>query len=305
MPAYNAEATILAAIQSILNQSYGNLELLVCNDASTDKTAEILQSISDKRLRTITNAQNLGIVKTRNLLLKEAKGKYIAIQDADDISMYNRLEEQYHICREQRRSLVFSSVYLRNSKIKRVKLTGNSSYLLDHLRYRNPFVHSTLFCENFFSTQAILYNSEFEYTEDYELYLQLKQHNFSFRMVSKYLVSLLVHERVEQEMKNREYDLVLKLERLFIRQNPTITETEAKKMVFYLRNTDVGFVKENKTQLKEILKKLLQENKNSIYLHTQMLRLEFISRNWIQFYISVLRRPLMSLKIIFYKTRYD
>src|SRR3989344_8977423 len=92
---YNDSRFLKSAIESILNQTFSDFEFLVINDASTDNTAEIINSFSDPRLKTITNSHNLGLTKSLNIGLKEAQGKYIARLDADDISLPDRLKIQH------------------------------------------------------------------------------------------------------------------------------------------------------------------------------------------------------------------
>ena len=92
MVVFNGSKFILEAIQSILNQSYVNFELIIVNDGSVDSTAAVINSFSDSRIRVITLEKNTGVVNARNTALKASKGDYIAILDADDISFSNRLE---------------------------------------------------------------------------------------------------------------------------------------------------------------------------------------------------------------------
>lgn len=98
MPAFNAEQYIAESIQSILDQSFHNFELIIIDDASTDRTLEILYEYAkkDSRIRVFNNEKNLGIAGNRNLGVSLALGKYLAWQDADDISLSYRLEQQYH-----------------------------------------------------------------------------------------------------------------------------------------------------------------------------------------------------------------
>jgi glycosyltransferase involved in cell wall biosynthesis len=97
MPAYNAEKYIGEAIESILAQTFKDFELIIIDDCSMDKTWEIIQEYAKKDARIIPfkNESNLGIAGNRNKLIGLSKGKYIAWQDADDISMPNRLKHQY------------------------------------------------------------------------------------------------------------------------------------------------------------------------------------------------------------------
>lgn len=94
LPAYNAEKYIEQAINSIINQTYKNWELLIADDASTDKTKEIIDALAlrDSRIRLFHNKLNLKLLKTRNKLIRYIKGDFITFQDADDYSDLNRLE---------------------------------------------------------------------------------------------------------------------------------------------------------------------------------------------------------------------
>jgi len=92
MPAYNAEKLISASIDSILSQTYANFELLICNDASKDYTADVIKKYDDPRIKFYSNEQNLGYLRTINFLMSKSTGDYIAFQDADDISHPKRFE---------------------------------------------------------------------------------------------------------------------------------------------------------------------------------------------------------------------
>ena len=94
IPAYNTAQYISDAINSILSQTYTDFELLIIDDGSTDETNQIISSYSDSRIRLIKNRENRGLVYSRNLALTEARGKYLAILDSDDVAHENRLEIQ-------------------------------------------------------------------------------------------------------------------------------------------------------------------------------------------------------------------
>lgn len=97
MPAYNAEKYIAQAVESILDQTFKNFELIIADDASTDGTWQIIKQYVkvDKRIHIYQNKTQLGIAATRNRLIKWSKASYIAWQDADDVSLSYRLQEQY------------------------------------------------------------------------------------------------------------------------------------------------------------------------------------------------------------------
>ena len=94
MPAYNDEPFIFDAISSVLNQTHRNLELIVVEDCSLDKTLNVINSFHDDRIRLFANKNNRGAAYSRNLAIKESKGEYIAFLDGDDLWEKDKIEKQ-------------------------------------------------------------------------------------------------------------------------------------------------------------------------------------------------------------------
>ena len=92
IPVYNTEKYIKESLDSIISQTYTNLEIIVVDDASTDSTYSILSTYTDPRLKLYRNKTNLYIAENRNKAISYATGKYIVWQDADDISLPIRVE---------------------------------------------------------------------------------------------------------------------------------------------------------------------------------------------------------------------
>lgn len=99
MPAYNVEKYVGLAINSIINQTYHNWELLVCDDGSIDNTLNEASRFHDPRIKILRNEQNIGYERTCNFLFQKCLGEFITFQDADDLSATNRLEEQLEVFR--------------------------------------------------------------------------------------------------------------------------------------------------------------------------------------------------------------
>ena len=98
VPAYNAEQFIARTLLSVLNQTYKNLEILVIDDGSKDRTVEIVEQIAKKDSRVVLLRQpNFGVAKARNLAIENAKGEYIAPIDADDIWYPQKIEKQIEV----------------------------------------------------------------------------------------------------------------------------------------------------------------------------------------------------------------
>lgn len=94
IPAYNRAGSIRLAVESVLRQSFGDFELLVVDDGSTDGTQDAVRAIPDPRLRLIETPRNMGASAARNLGIEEARGAWIAFQDSDDEWLPLKLERQ-------------------------------------------------------------------------------------------------------------------------------------------------------------------------------------------------------------------
>lgn len=111
MPVYNGEKFLQEAMESILNQTYEDFEFLIINDASTDRSEDIIRSYDDPRIRLITNQENIGLTASLNKGLKLARGTYVARMDADDVSLPHRLEKQLSYITEHDNTGMVSSWY--------------------------------------------------------------------------------------------------------------------------------------------------------------------------------------------------
>ena len=94
IPTYNRAGTLKRAIDSVLNQDYRNIEVIVVDDASSDGTGEILAAMSDPRLRVVVHDTNRGVAAATNTGIRAARGAYVAFQDSDDEWLHGKLTRQ-------------------------------------------------------------------------------------------------------------------------------------------------------------------------------------------------------------------
>jgi len=121
IPTYNGENYIQSAIESVLAQSYSEFELIVIDDASTDRTQEIVKGFNDKRIRFFRNKKNIGMVPNWNLCLDNANGDYIKILCHDDILKENCIEACVNVFKKYRDvSIVFSSTKILDNQGKTI-----------------------------------------------------------------------------------------------------------------------------------------------------------------------------------------
>lgn len=167
---YNDADKVSHAVRSVLNQTHRNLELLIIDDGSTDRTWEVISSFAalDKRVVLLRNRENRGLAHSLNKGLEIAKGDFIARQDADDISHPDRLKVQLQVLTQLPVDLVFTRSC--DVRAKWPNVLREQTILI----HRGPlginhFVHGSLLCSA--NLKGILkYDSKVKYGQDYSLW---------------------------------------------------------------------------------------------------------------------------------------
>ena len=176
MSVYNGEKYLNEAIDSILTQTFKDFEFLIVNDGSTDKTAEILKSYKDPRIKIINNEKNIGLTKSLNKGLKLATGKYIARQDADDISMTNRLIKQVNFLDRNLDVAIVGTNYFRiNDKgdiVQEINRKRKDIDIKNNLSKGNQLGHGTLMFSKNCVEKIGFYRESFKYAQDYDFVLR-------------------------------------------------------------------------------------------------------------------------------------
>lgn len=178
LPCHNGEKYLKACIDSVLGQTYPYFELIVVNDDSTDKTREILDGYVDKRIHVLHNEKNVGIVTSLNRGIKEAKGKYIARIDADDMMHPDRLHKQVKYLENREKEevvLVGSHHYVINQdgKVKGMKQYPVSNAEINSvLLFQNPFSHPSIMMRADVA-KRVRYSERYPYAEDFHLWFDI------------------------------------------------------------------------------------------------------------------------------------
>jgi len=175
LPVYNAEAYIAEAIESILSQTFGDFELLIINDGSTDSSPQIIGSFHDERIHFVNNQSNLKLIATLNRGIDLAKGKYIARMDADDVSLPQRLRKQVDFMEAHPDVGVCGSWFESfGGQRKVVEYPEKDEDIRIMMLYQTPFCHpSVIFRKEVFNKHGIRFLPEFIHAEDYEVWVQL------------------------------------------------------------------------------------------------------------------------------------
>ena len=194
MPVYNGEKYLKEAIESILNQTFRDFEFLIIDDGSADKSAEIIKSFNDARIRLERNETNLGLIKTLNKRLGLAKGKYIARMDCDDISLPKRLSVQVNFMEKHPEIGVCGSwvkiIGLKQEFVNRYP--QNHEEARAYLLFNTPLAHpSVIIRKDVMEKHELEYDENYKHAEDYELWSRI----INYAKVSN-IPKVLLHYRM-------------------------------------------------------------------------------------------------------------
>ena len=176
LPVYNtAEAYLRECIEGILGQTFGDFELIIVNDASTDANVErVVKSYDDPRIRYYMNEKNMGISETRNRLVDLAKGEFLAVHDHDDVSLPDRFEKQVAYLDAHREIGVLGTAHIEIPKNKVVMHPLTNDEIEERLMYDCPLIHpSVMMRKSVLTETGVRYDKDYFPTEDYNLYLHL------------------------------------------------------------------------------------------------------------------------------------
>ncbi len=227
LPVFNRDTTIEYAVKSVLQQTYSTFELIIVDDNSTDRTAEIIKSIRDERIRYYRLDENVGASVARNIGIKSARGTWIGFHDSDDIWHPNKLAKQVKIIGEsnsQEPPIVYTSFF-------RYK-AGRKEYIpIPDSRKKEGYIHKELLLGNFITTQSVLlpkayleevgvFDKELPRFQDWELWLRLSK-KYPFRWIDEPLVDVYYSEGSISSDQNKivlAYEVIINKHKLLYKQ---------------------------------------------------------------------------------------
>lgn len=238
MSVYNGQEYLSLAIESVINQTFKNFELIVINDCSSDKTAEILDSFAkkDERVKVFTNEVNLKLPSSLNKAISLAQGKYIARMDADDICLSDRLEEQYKFM-EEHPDISLSSCRFLTVK-NGVYMSGGAGGRCDSdalralLLVANPILHPGVIAKAEVM-KKYNYDTTLTCTEDLELWTRMARCGEKMQILDKCLMIYRLHDKqITSTTLERQKSEVLKIQKNYYSSLASPMDEEREK--FYI-----------------------------------------------------------------------
>lgn len=179
IPVYNSEKIVGFTLDSVINQTYKNLEIICINDCSKDNSLEVLNEYvkKDKRIKVLTNEKNLGVAETRNNGLRLANGEYIAFVDSDDIWHLEKLEKQLKFMFENNYKLTYTSVqFIDNNGI----LTGQKFIVPESVNFNQLLKQNVITLSSAVISKEILRDRIFHddhLHEDFIMWLEILKYD--------------------------------------------------------------------------------------------------------------------------------
>ncbi|MEN3014690.1 MAG: glycosyltransferase [bacterium] len=197
MSCYNENSNLLKlSVESIINQTFEDFEFLIALDKPDNMEAlEILEYYAklDSRVKLFVNEYNYGRSRSRNLLVAKSNGTYIAIMDADDISLPNRLKEEIETLEKRDVDVVGSWIaefndYFGKNVFSYRKVPEHHKDIVRYAKFRSPVNHATaLFKKNLF-IYVEGYDESLHHGEDYHLFVKMIKHGASFYNIQDVLL---------------------------------------------------------------------------------------------------------------------
>ena len=310
MPVYNADKYLSEAIESILNQTHSNLELIISYDESSDGSLKIIREYEKKDKRIIISyGKKRGLIKSLNDGLIISKGEYIARMDADDISLPRRLEKQLKYMRENPEIGVCGSWVEMFGNVKKKyiwKLQENNKLLKARLLFSVPFAHpSVMINSNLIKKYDLKYNSIFETVEDYKLWLDISKYT-KFANIPEVLIKYRYLKNSLSRIADKDFEKrYLATKKVFseVLQKMNIKNSEKENILHFtvgfndrIENTYI-----NLNYLNIYLNKLINANRRTNFFDQKFFE-EFLKRKFlIVIYFKIKNKDLSFSSAIFYK----
>tara|TARA_B100000925_G_scaffold210868_1_gene160708 strand:+ start:775 stop:1443 length:669 start_codon:yes stop_codon:yes gene_type:complete len=212
---YNGEKYISKSIDSIINQTYTDWELLIGFNGTNDNSKNIVKNYNDKRIRVFDYGLDKGKSKTLNKLLKEVRGEWIAIQDDDDIWLPKKLEIQNKFSKTGKYDVIGSKIfYCNESEI----ITGQPNLCAEHdeifsrsMMGDNQIANSSAILKTSIAKKINGWDEKLSGIEDFDFWLRLMKHGAKFMNIKEELVLHRIHKG--SNFNTKKYDLKQILEK--------------------------------------------------------------------------------------------
>ena len=288
-PVFNLEKYIEETIKSILSQTFTDFEYILIDDCSSDRSVEIIESFNDPRIRLIQNKINQGISFNRNLAIEEAKGKYIAMIDGDDLALPERLEKQLvFLEKNPDYGIIGTEVININKKGEQlgsiIKYTIPDDEIPSRMLFNNYIATSSTMIR-LSELAEIRFKKEFVVAEDYEVWIQLIR-NCKIGHIRLPLTKYRIHDdSISIQKQQLMLDTEVKIMKQQLKElNCKLNDKEFQVFLDLSKDNQIPYSKKFRL-INQTITKLVYANKQSLLFNKRAF-CKLLFRYWHIFYVD-------------------
>jgi glycosyltransferase involved in cell wall biosynthesis len=235
IPIYNRTDLLLRAVNSVLNQTYDNLEIIVVDDGSTEEIEGVLDTLDDDRIHYIRQTTNSGVSTTRNVGIRLAHGEYVAFLDSDDEWFEHKIERQLSDLIDRGEDYQISYHAADFYKDADSRVVGRSTFdkegnILQYVLEGNCVGIVTMFMKRDYVLSVGGFDERFRGHEDWEFLIRLAEY-YKFRYVDEMLARIHIHKGSKL---SREYDKYAHYRKLLYDRHRRLYEDNRKAHAYFL-----------------------------------------------------------------------
>ena len=235
IPTYNRAEFLSKAIESALNQTYDNIEILVVDDGSTDNTKKVVQNLqkNNSNIRYFWQKNSGGAAKPKNKGIENTKGRYIAILDSDDEFLPTKIEKQLQTFKKSKSDKLMAvgtdakEIYKEKNKIRIFHVPNYDNPLKELLKHDYMGSGSAMMYKKELFHEIGMFDENLKSGQDAEMRLRIASSGYNFHFIHKPLFKYKIHkgnisQSISAEKKSNDVEYIFKKYKKYYRKNPNI-----------------------------------------------------------------------------------
>lgn len=234
IPIHNSSKHIKECLESVINQTYKNIEIIVVDDASKDNSLEVVKNIKDNRIKIIELKENVGAGKSRNKGIEEATGDYICFLDSDDYWLLDKIDRQIKFIEENNYIFIYGGYdYLKNGRRKKAKVPKSMNY--NQLLKNHAIFTSTVMLNMSYLKKEEIYMPDIKRGQDYGAWWNILKKGITAYAITD---TIAIYRVGEKSLSSNKFKAIERTWKLFKRENLSYI-----KRVYYFINYAINAMK--------------------------------------------------------------
>lgn len=220
IPMHNSAKHIKKGVESVINQTYKNLEIIIIDDASRDNSLEIIKNIKDNRIQIVELKENVGAANSRNKGIEMATGDYICFLDSDDYWKLDKLEKQVEFMEKNNYIFIYGGYdYLKNGKRRKAKIPESLNY--NQLLKNHAIFTSTVMLNMEYLKKEDVFMPDIKRGQDYGAWWNILKKGITAYAITD---TIAIYRVGEKSLSSNKFKAISRTWRLFKRENLSYTK---------------------------------------------------------------------------------